>query len=156
MLCWTALQQDKSRSEFHTLNLPELLCQPLLEGGGVFFAMKKLWPDEGFIIDWTLYPGHQLWVRILPNCSFFLLHSRGSRTRHIECTFPQCCLSLLLLLLCHCPDWCVFIPLITPTLKNVYWHFLFLLRGTEKTRQILFQHCFFFWFWVLNDNSERW
>lgn len=65
-------------------NLPELLCQPLSECGGVFFSVEELRPDEGFIVDWTLYPEHQLWVCILPGCHLFLLHHRDRAACCVE------------------------------------------------------------------------
>lgn len=89
---------DKPRGKFLSRNIPEVACQPLSERGGVFFAVEKLRPDEGFIIYRTLYPVHQLWVCALPSCSFVLLHNRGRRADRFLSVRR---LSLLLFVLFH-------------------------------------------------------
>lgn len=89
---------DKPRGKFLSRNLPEVPCQPPSERGGVFLAVEKLRPDEGFIIYRTLYPVHQLWVCALPSCSFFSLHNRGRRADRF---LSMRRLSLLLFVLSH-------------------------------------------------------
>lgn len=58
-------------------HLPQLLCQPLPQSGGVFFVVEELCPDDVLIVYRTLYPVRQLGLYIRLSCSSFLLHSRG-------------------------------------------------------------------------------
>lgn len=114
-------------------HLPQLLCQPLPQGGGVFFLMEELCPDEVLIVYRTLYPVRQLGLYIRLSYSFFLLHNRGVRS-------SVCFLSPLNDALSHCFVSGIFT---TSTAAN----FICLFKTKEKKRG----NCLF-WYLVSLSN----
>lgn len=83
-LCSNTVMDMQIQYNYLLPNLPEILSQPLAEGGGIFLVVEKLRPDKGLIIHRALYPVDQLCFWIFPHFHILLFHGRGSRAISAE------------------------------------------------------------------------